>query len=401
MFEPRTAPDREFAASSLKPSEVLYYFDEPLVFRADGKYSPLLCNKTDDDGEGINQYICVQTSDRVVANLKSGRMSLRAAFEQPWCWIIEARSRYEVIRSWGLATDSVPEHFLPDPGYGLLPEHQFLDAQSFISMKFVGGQLENPDLIDFGVFKNLVDQAYSSLKRIFFSAFDDWLKHGVTENSLNRMIQMPIRQPVLASLRLDIGAPQISPNMMRNPPDIDYDEAQKRVGSAAENFLLSAEKLTQAAAHSLVSEELAQSNILALQAISQIVPTFGSDFELLEISGRRVKGGVQTIKINTQMGELIKEAHRKLTVVSDAYTGTIVELSLRSGTFILKKLNSREVTCTFPSKKIREEAFRAFQEGMKITASGVYSRRTRRDFLVVDRIELPDGSIIRRDDENT
>jgi hypothetical protein len=122
MFTPRPAPDERPIATALKPREVLYYFDEPILFWADTAFCPILCNKTDETRD-VNQYLAVQTNNTVLSQLKEGKVSVRASFAQPWCWIIETDKRFNVIKSWGLEQDSLPSDYLPDPGVGLYPYH--------------------------------------------------------------------------------------------------------------------------------------------------------------------------------------------------------------------------------------------------------------------------------------
>src|SRR6266446_584790 len=101
MFTPRTTPDAQPIAATLKPTEILYYFDEPILFFADTPLFPLLCNKTDETRD-INQYFVVQTSKSVVSQLKSGKISVRTSFSQPWCWIVETDKWFNIRKTWGL-----------------------------------------------------------------------------------------------------------------------------------------------------------------------------------------------------------------------------------------------------------------------------------------------------------
>src|SRR5438105_14032098 len=115
MWHPNIKMETKPFSERIEPLEVLYYFDEPLVFSSRTNHFPVLCYKTDDD-VSLHQYLVVQSSRDVIENVRGGRISLREALLQPWCWIVETDIGFNIKHSWGLNINDIPESMLPDHG---------------------------------------------------------------------------------------------------------------------------------------------------------------------------------------------------------------------------------------------------------------------------------------------
>lgn len=384
---------------SIDPDDVLYFYDEPLIFTAKTPISHLLCSKVD-ERNGISHYLAVSTNDTVISRLKSGRMSLRSAFYQTWCWIIETDDDFAVCSWTGRTPEEIPEQYFPDPGYGLYHHHGIIiDAYSehlrpapFMSVHFKGGDLKE-DAISFGVFRNLVDEAYGSIRKIFLSALNPLAQAGVSENTIARILQIPVRPPKFASLTLDIEMPTIDLKAVKRPPEVDIDTAKKDFSEASSFFIDAAKEITTAAKNNSLNKGVASEFSETINIMSQIVPTQDTSFDVVEISAQSGNER-RSVIVDAQTGYRIKEASRVNNLSTREIIGTIVELSVRSNSFIMKTPRGREITCSVTGKEIKE-ALPAMQDGMTVKVSGRIFKRKRRDFVAVKYIELPGGIVIK------
>src|SRR5437763_12617193 len=92
--------------AELKPHEVLYFFDTPLLYVSRPRPFPVICYKLDEVG-GKSQYLISQTNDRVVSQVRNGSLSVNSALSQPWLWIAEADKQFNVTRCVGLSSESI------------------------------------------------------------------------------------------------------------------------------------------------------------------------------------------------------------------------------------------------------------------------------------------------------
>ena len=139
--------------TSIRPTEILYFFQEPQLFvvQLDGRF--VICLKVDEH-DGENLYLICPTSKAIIEGMKVGKISLLAAFNQPWCWIVHTGADFSVLRSEQTSPDQVPSEYFPEPGVGLSPAHGiikdslFMERQQhpFMSVKFEGAALREGEI---------------------------------------------------------------------------------------------------------------------------------------------------------------------------------------------------------------------------------------------------------------
>jgi hypothetical protein len=375
----------------IAPHDVLYYFDEPLLFISDPKSRLILCYKIDQSSD-VSQYILVPTSDHLVSSLRRGSVSLRAALSQSWCWIAEVDDTFNVLRSWDQSIDEVPEQFLPEPKYGLYYEHGLIEdniesayaTNAFLSMHFKGGEL-NKKTIGFGTFKNIIEETYHSIWQIFTPALYSFFE---TERQLRRVVNIPIRQPVFASLLLEIERPHFEPEETSvETPQSDIEQADIRIGQANAEFLDSAEAVTSAARAGVVPREVTRSNLIALEIVSRLAPTDRSHYDVLEISGYIESRERTFVTIGQETGDVIRQAYRDVLEDSKIFEGRVIEVNAQSRSFIIMTPEYRQVTCVMTNGELRASVT-SITTGMEVRITGFFEERKRRDKVYVHTLEI-------------
>jgi hypothetical protein len=107
---------------SLTPAEVLFEYEEPLTFvRADRDGQLLLVHSLTAE-DGTSRYLVVATDERILGDLKAGRVDILGALRQPRCWVADVGPGWAVKRLWIIPFAKVPPDVLPRPGVLLTPE---------------------------------------------------------------------------------------------------------------------------------------------------------------------------------------------------------------------------------------------------------------------------------------
>jgi hypothetical protein len=384
------------------PQAVLYFFDEPLIFYSETEIGPLLLLCIDQLENG-RRYLAVSSAPPLLKKLRQGEISLRSAFTQPWCWLVTTDTNFVVGSAIGQPFEKIPQHYLPEPGVGLEPHHQpgdtaTISSESFLKISFKGKKLGD-GVMPFDVFKSLVDEVYSSVKAIFSPVLDKIARGSLSDQMLSRLLYIPVRQPKFASLTISIDLPRIDLTGIRRKTDLDFTNAKIGFEDAWGVFLTEAGQIQDLARQEKVYESFAYNPSKTLEILSQISPSSSSDFDTVEIIGEREGSAFRRVIIDAVEGQQIIDAFSRIRKNSETISGRIVELNLRSNSFVLKSDVGREITCKLRHRGIRE-AMTFFNEGMPIKVRGTLRERKRRDHLLIDAIILEDGTEIEWETKN-
>lgn len=122
-----TTPLKEWSPSRLEPLEVLYEFDQPMIFTTTlpslGLVLAYLVEPAD-DGEFGGRFLAVPTNATMLADLRRGRMSVRDALLNSWLWLIDMDASGTAREAWHIDAEKLPGDILPEPGVMLSAELQ-------------------------------------------------------------------------------------------------------------------------------------------------------------------------------------------------------------------------------------------------------------------------------------
>jgi hypothetical protein len=111
----------------IEPEEILFEFGgEPLTFVARDPSGDLLLAHSLCVFDRTSRYLVSAVDERILGDLKSGRLELRSALRQPRCWVVDVQEDAAVRALWQVDFDSVPQDVLPRPGTMLTPELESL-----------------------------------------------------------------------------------------------------------------------------------------------------------------------------------------------------------------------------------------------------------------------------------
>lgn len=122
VWEPISPKIPVDAIGPLEPIEVLYEYDcEWLTFVAADTRGRLLLAHCLMLLDKTSRYLVSAINDRILNDLKSGKMDLRSGLCQSRCWIADLFNGGTIKNLWAVGFSSIPEDFLPKMGAMLYP----------------------------------------------------------------------------------------------------------------------------------------------------------------------------------------------------------------------------------------------------------------------------------------
>jgi hypothetical protein len=363
--------------AEIKPTDVLYYYDGPCIFTATLGLSEYLFHKMDET-EDEQLFLVVPTSQKLVAALKSGLLSVWGAINQERLWAIEVDEALRIKRTWAVSIDDLPRELLPRAGLGLKPfPYVLADAieqvGSFFSVKFTGASLKR-GAMPLSTLKILVDGVYDSLRKIFPAPV-------VEQKSLSRYLDFNVLQPRFSSLVIAIERPYVNLSALRKEvrdkivPDAFndiFEENRKSFFTNVHTVLVEAKK-------GEIKRGFAIEHFETLEQISSMVPSESRNIDVVEFRYGEAQT-TKSISINEELGVRIKGAHRLAELSNKGVQGTIIEVNSASWTFVIEGPGRRQITCV-----LSFDAFMKFHPelGQRVRVHGKYTQRSRRDLIDV------------------
>jgi hypothetical protein len=202
MWVPTGKQIEKDALGDLTPVEILFEFEEPLTFVCndlDGQ--PLLAHSLCAEG-ALSRYLISVTDQRVVQELKAGRLDVLGALRQPRCWIADLGGKWEVVGLWLVPFDRVPKDHLPQPGTMITPE---LDPIFRLRLIGPGVGLGNTTAADIRMAAQAAESGLRGLARI---ALDEKKQVGQVRRTIRDYSDLPYQYALAASFEIAFGRPR-------------------------------------------------------------------------------------------------------------------------------------------------------------------------------------------------
>ncbi len=97
------------------PLRVLNYYDGPRIFTVLDSDEALCLACWSDEDDGQSRFLVVPSSDKIIADLECGLLSVRESLAQPRLWVIDVKHDGTVANAWLVAPQDVPEDCQPQP----------------------------------------------------------------------------------------------------------------------------------------------------------------------------------------------------------------------------------------------------------------------------------------------
>ena len=104
-----------------EPVDVLYEFDGPRIFTLRDTDGELNLAYWSDENDKACRYVVAPTTDKILAALKQGNISVFDALNQPRCWLCDLSHQGSLTECQRVEFEAIPRDSLPAIGTMLLP----------------------------------------------------------------------------------------------------------------------------------------------------------------------------------------------------------------------------------------------------------------------------------------
>ncbi|MBF0548934.1 MAG: hypothetical protein HQK60_00220 [Deltaproteobacteria bacterium] len=132
----------ELIGNLFPPEEMLYEYNEPLIFTFKTPLNGLAIAYLSDDQDDILRYVVAPTRPSIVDKLKLGTISIREALDQPIMWLVDITTTdWGVRKSWQIQIKDLPEDALPEADVLLYPH-----LEPVLPIKATGQQIKEENI---------------------------------------------------------------------------------------------------------------------------------------------------------------------------------------------------------------------------------------------------------------
>jgi hypothetical protein len=348
------------------------------VFTADVGLIEFLFYKID-EGTNSDLFLIAPTTKKIIAALEKRTLSVRGALANSLqFWIVDVSRDQEVRRYWKVDVNDLGEDILPDNGLALSalksPAADFVEqALSFFSARFTGENLTEAS-IPFVRFKQIIDAAYDSFKKIFPAP--------VLENrSLSRSLDFGLLQPKFSSLIIAIDMPSIDAADVKRylPSQINMASFDHAFEKNRKDFFDRMGELLTEAKKGEIKKAYAVEHFFTLDQVNNIVPTSANSIDQVEF--RSTAPALSPVSIDDRLGDKFRQAHKIAERAPRQMTGVVVDINDASGTLVIRDEGARQITCIFERSEYENLSI---STGDKIRVRGIFTRRKRRDLILIN-----------------
>ncbi|SIT06116.1 hypothetical protein [Paracoccus saliphilus] len=380
-------PDGSIREQTITPKDVLFEFDEPLIFRSDVGVLDCLLNKVSSRQE-TSYYLACETNDLTINALRHGRISVLGAFNSNNFWIFGTNPHGAIEAYWRLSADEVPTKFKPEAG---VPLYHWMDsapdtlaqATALFSIKFRGKNLKQ-NSIALGQMKGLIDKSFSTVRALLTPIE---LMHSKS-STLDFDCEI-----ALSSFLISIHEPLVNMSSVRRRKDLESLSKEDIEADVRKMSFLLAEKLGQfslaAKGEGALADYMAK-NLAVTSALSQILPEEGGFFNSVEVNVLS-NGVIKSIVFDEEDATQIYAALHDIENKQVKDSGKIVGGSEKSRTVRIMSVRGKQVTCHF-----EPDTFSLVAPDGKLDLSryihiyGILEQRPRVDRMEVEHFEFYD-----------
>jgi hypothetical protein len=380
-WTPQEPPARNGFTGAITPDEVLYFYEQPLLFTVKMGVFEALCYKAD-ELQNTDLYLLSTTNEHVLDALKQGAISIKGALSAPGYWLVEVSRNLVALSSWYVPAERLPDEYLPDAGVGIQPHDLPLpdsvaQANAFFAVKF-SGQALGVNEISFKLFRELTDRVYNATRKLFTPASLSGLRSG-------DVFDFPLAPPKFASLLIAIKRPVVDVKEIQRRRKEQY-IPEDFIASALDrrsHFFDRANEIVSEAMRGEVTDNIASHNFGLLEAVQGLIPTDDTDIATTEFNAAN-HGGAEYLLIDANVGEKMRRAYTAAVTRPVTLRGRVELLNGKSSTFVLQDHDSgRMVTCYIGAETFEQStAAQQLRYGAEVHITGNITKRDVRDYLV-------------------
>lgn len=374
----------------VEPSETLYEFDGPLIFRTSIGMVDLLMSKVT-TVNGVSVFLACQTDDRTAHALRVGRLSVFGAFDKPTYWLVALDDGFRVRAYWNCLKSELPKKFFSKPGLGLfhwqgvVPD-SLEQAFALLAIKFKGAELTESG-IPFGKLKRLVDQSFETARKL--------LTPPQLANTKSSTFDFEVAPLKFASLVVAIREPVFNMTAIRRIRALDpYSEGdlENAVQLRGREFAAKLVDVQGQLRNQRIDDEYARENFAFLDLLASILPDEDSYVSSVEFNASTATG-LATVVFEKETASRIHRTVQEADGRRVVETGIVTGITVKSSSIRIQSIRGKDVTCVF-EKPTFDELTGGARSVLyrRISLTGTLMRRPRRDLLDVESYRLPNDN---------
>ncbi|WP_373355436.1 hypothetical protein [Pseudoroseicyclus sp. CXY001] len=375
----------EIDIGALEVQEVLYYYDEPLIYTTTLGVENYIVVKFD-EVNGRDYFFCSELGRKALDCLKEGSLSVRGSLGQGSIFIFEMEQRQTVSRLWKTKVWEIDESLLPERGVGL--DHQrdwaadFVEqADAFFSARFSGGDL-GENLISLKNLRDLTSGFYDAVRKLF---------HVNELFGNSGILQFPLYEPQLGSLVLSIKEPMIDEALARQASrhrSLNQFDVLSKLALDRDGIFDLLASLKERSSHDEMEAGSKLDILDAYENLGAMLPTMRSSFSELEVTHSGIHSH-KHVRLSRHDGAAIIESARKILREPISLTGEISIINSKSRTFVIDDAHGRQTTAEVPAPLFDALLGSAdFKNGARVQVRGGFKRRRYRDLVSVEQVDL-------------
>ncbi len=373
--------------------EVLYDFDGPRTFTLRDADAELhLAHWLDEDRER-SRFVVVPFSERLLTDLKAGRLSVRDALEQPRAYVLDLSPDAAVLGVRRVELADLPADALPRPTTMLWPH-----LEPLASVRAVG------ERVQVGAIPPAVVRAVAdSLPRAFRTVLDyslDAIPDELAQRLKTRSYEPLAQRVCLASFEISFRLPEPPPELFDGIDSSARDVMRSAIDRSGRLLRLGLEWATsaQATPEHLVkltgSEEEAR---VILAAIENLMPSARGPVQTIELRGAWLGAATRPRILHRANRRAVAGARRELYAPQPVrlwLTGRIRELDKDRLSFELRDIVESGVQARkfFYDEFLIDDVLEAFEEDVFVHVTGLHYAANR-PALAVEVVRVPESLI--------
>jgi uncharacterized protein DUF6575 len=362
IFDDLPSQLAEAPVERIAPLEILYEFDGPRIFSLSGRDGNLLLAYLCDETDSQLNLLLVPSSPGSIERLKSGQLSVRAALNQAWVWIISCDRQWKILGAKSASFDELPDAVLPQEGTPLLPEHIPLLVTKQI------GPFLTPRRIPISVVRRAVDGASGAIKSLLEgTGFVGGI--GRPDERYRKLYDLPVQRIAFGSLEVSFALPAEDVlKGFRSGDGLTIDQ----IAQAFQGGLkwLAADKDTI---------EATPQNRAILCALDSLSPPIHGDVTEVELSGLLLGSDNPRARLTKESTRKIRRVLAQIPANLDPVVrvGYVREFDKDRGTFTLRDALGTDVERFELSEDLFDDALDAFDEDFEVKVIGFRSTTQR------------------------
>jgi hypothetical protein len=318
---------------SATPVEVLYEAEEPVVFTLATSLGERVLAYLADATPDMRWLLLTPCGDRLLDDLKGGRVALRTALQKSWLWLAKLDNDDTWRAAWAVEISELPAQHLPQSGVMLLPEHE-----PVLSMRAVGERLGHAST-PASVVAYVADATRKALKGVVEHVLE-YDRQGRPSDVLRSFYDLPVHHFEFASFQISFA-----------PPTELADDAPLRRGV---ELLRKGIRWAASDDEQPLMAKTKEEREAILRAIRQLTPPSTGAIERIDVGGRWM--GHQAVRLRRSARRRVQtELRRTRAEKTMSATGRLREFDKDNLAFILRQTTSGiDVRATFDEELFDE-----------------------------------------------